>query len=259
MKQYQSPFLNHLYTLYRIIRPVIDPIWIVKGIIYYPRFISDYIKYNKQLNKKEKLKFKNIFPIVNEATNLTPFDSHYYYQQIWAFKNIYKNKPEWHVDVASSYELSGYVSTITKSVFVDYRPIPARLDNLEIRRGNILNLDFKDNSIPSISCLHVVEHIGLGRYGDPLDPEGTAKALAELQRVVQKGGLLYLSTLIGKSRTCFNAHRIFSPEEIIERFDECELVSFSAVSDTDVYIEKASTDEYKDCAYCCGMFVFKKK
>ena len=56
----------------------------------------------------------------------------------------------------------------------------------------------------------MVEHIGLRRYGDPLDPDGTVKAMAELKRIVIPGGDLYISVPVDEmNRIYFKAHRAF--------------------------------------------------
>jgi hypothetical protein len=86
----------------------------------------------------------------------------------------------------------------------------ANLDNFISKRGSILLIPYENNSIKSLSCLYVAEHIGLGRYGDPLDPFGTKKAAKELSRVLALDGNLYFSLPIGKPKLYFNAHRIHS-------------------------------------------------
>lgn len=85
----------------------------------------------------------------------------------------------------------------------------------------------KDSSIESMSSLCAVEHFGLGRYEDEVNPEGCFKALHEMQRVLKKGGVLYLSVPIGKEHLEFNAHRIFYPQTIIETLSEMKLIQFS--------------------------------
>ncbi len=52
------------------------------------------------------------------------------------------------------------------------------------------------------SCMHTIEHIGLGRYGDPLDAVGDQTALSELQRVVAPGGSLLI--VVPVATACFN-------------------------------------------------------
>jgi len=150
------------------------------------------------------------------------------------------------------------LSTIAKVTFIDIRPLNANLKNLKPEYGSILEMPYSDNSIVSLSCLHVAEHIGLGRYGDPLDPEGTLKATRELIRVLARGGDLYFSLPVGKPRLCFNAHRIHSPEQILNYFVELKLVEFSGVNDKGNFLENIDPSELANQDYACGMFWFRK-
>jgi SAM-dependent methyltransferase len=94
------------------------------------------------------------------------------------------------------------------------------LDSLKFLEGSILDLPFEDESVSSLSSLCVLEHIGLGRYGDPFDPNGTEKAIEELKRVISPGGDLYVSIPIDdQNRIYFNAHRAFDEGYIIKLFD----------------------------------------
>jgi hypothetical protein len=104
----------------------------------------------------------------------------------------------------------------------------------------------------------VAEHIGLGRYGDPLDPLGTFKACKELQRVLASGGNLYFALPVGKPRVCFNAHRIHSPDQILEYFAELKLVEFSFVNDEGHFLQNVEPDIARDAKYGCGLFQFTK-
>jgi SAM-dependent methyltransferase len=124
--------------------------------------------------------------------------------------------------------------------------------------GDITRLPFKDQSQASISCLHVIEHIGLGRYGDPLDPRGSERAAAELARVVEPAGRLYLSVPIGRERVCFNAHRVFSPLTIVRLFDRLELEQFSVVDDAGRLLEGVTPAQADDLEYGCGLFEFRQ-
>ena len=258
MKVFDSKLKKIGYFFYRIIQSIIDPIKFFKGFYGYVWFFKDLINY-KLKNRKARLLGTNLFPILDERTPLTSFDAHYFYQQLWAFENVLRHKPIYHVDVASTYQMSGYLSKIVRTKFIDLRPIKTSLENLEILKGDILHLPLKDNSVPSLSCLHVIEHIGLGRYGDPIDPDGMVKACVELRRILAPGGFLYVSTPIGKERLCFNAHRISSPDTVTEYFKDLNLISFSVVNDDGQFIQDAHFSDYKDSNYACGMFLFNKK
>jgi hypothetical protein len=115
-----------------------------------------------------------------------------------------------------------------------------------------------DQSVASLSCLHVVEHIGLGRYGDPLDPHGTRRACAELARVLAPGGYLYLSTPVGRERVCFNAHRIHDPRTIPEYLSQLDLVDLSIVDDSGALSSGVSADEGSSLLYGCGLYRFRR-
>jgi hypothetical protein len=101
--------------------------------------------------------------------------------------------------------------------------------------------------------------VGLGRYGDPLDPGGTVKALKELGRVVAPGGSLYLSLPTGLEKTYFNAHRVVSPQTVIETLADLSLVSLSGVLDDGSYLEKVSASKISKQQYSCGLFHFMRK
>ena len=237
--------------------PVIDPINFVRGICGYFWYLRDLILFLIK-DRKAKIRFFDLFPQLHDKTKFTHLDAHYFYQQLWVFEKVLSNKPKTHIDVASTYQMSGYLSKIIPTTFIDYRPIQTNLKNLKVLSGDILNLGFKDDSVESISCLHVVEHIGLGRYGDRLDPDGTVKACKELQRVLKKGGKLYLSLPVGREKICFNAHRIHDPETILKYFDKLKLVSYSVVDDDGNYYENFGLHKSKILNYGCGMFEFIK-
>lgn len=257
MKRFDSKTKNALYLGYRLVSPVFDPVKFVKGICGYVWYISDLIKF-KIKNPHIKIRFDDLYPQLHDKTSVTDFDAHYFYQQIWLFENVLKNKPEEHVDVGSTYQMSGYLSKIVPTTFIDIRPIDTKLDNLKVLDASILELPYSDNSLESISCLHVIEHIGLGRYGDEIDPDGWLKACKELQRVLAKGGRLYLSTPVGKPRVCFNAHRVFSPENIRDTFRECKLTDFCVVDDNGFLHYSAKIVDYVNADYSLGIYIFQK-
>ncbi len=104
----------------------------------------------------------------------------------------------------------------------------------------------------------MIEHIGLGRYGDPLDPQGSIKAALELQRIVRPGGRLLLSLPIGRERVCFNAHRVHAPDTVIRMFGQLRLLSFSYVDDAGRLLEHQPPANADGLQYGCGLFQFEK-
>jgi len=109
--------------------------------------------------------------------------------------------------------------------------------------------------------MHVLEHIGLGRYGDPLDPEGDIKAINELIRVVKPGGYLLVAVPVGQARICFNAHRVYNNQQFINYFTGMELVEMSLIPDGDAptgLIINPPESMIDSQHYGCGCYWFKK-
>lgn len=106
--------------------------------------------------------------------------------------------------------------------------------------------------------MHTIEHIGLGRYGDVIDPQGDLKAINELKRVVRPGGDLLFVTPVGTPRIEYNAHRVYSFEQIKKYFAPFELIEFSMVPDEGGFIVNADPASVAKQHYGCGCFWFKK-
>lgn len=142
---------------------------------------------------------------------------------------------------------------------IDIRDLDSNVEGLTFIQDNATELSkFEDNSINSLSSLHAVEHFGLGRYGDPINPEAPWEAMAELERVLKPGGKLYFSVPVGKERLCFNAHRIFSPRTILEGFSKLQLEDFAAVNDNGDLEKEIGPYDAKNFSYGCGLFKFSK-
>jgi len=190
------------------------------------RFWNSYQVYSKITPPDDSASLAYLYPCIYDATATTEIEPTYFYQDSWAFEHIVHNHPSRHVDVGSHHKYVALLSKVLPVTMVDIRPLSLPLDSLTFREGSILNLPYEDGSVPSISSLCVVEHIGLGRYGDPLDSRGTEKALDELKRIVAPGGDLYLSIpLDDENRTYFNAHRAFSEEYLFKLFKPFEVLN----------------------------------
>lgn len=235
-----------------------DPLNLLHSILAYPKFAKDLYRYRK-MTGAEQIRVSDIHPCLLERTQTTSFDTHYFYQDIWAFEKVYKSGVTHHVDVGSSVIYAGVLSVITNVVFVDIRPLTAKLDRLDCRKGSILSLPYGDDSVQSLSCLNVAEHVGLGRYGDPLDPQGTVKAAKELSRVLAVNGNLYFSLPVGQPRLYFNAHRIHSPRQIIGYFRDLRLIELSGVTDDKTFKRGIDINILENSDYACGLFWFRKE
>lgn len=198
------------------------------------------------------------FPQLDDRTSTTPVDSHYLHQGAWVNRHLRQAMPVRHVDIASAIYYLGFFAAIAPTDFVDIRPAVLHMPGVTEKEGSVLALPYDSASLPSLSCLHVVEHIGLGRYGDPIDPRGTELACAELARVLAPGGTLYVSLPVGRPRVSFNAHRVHGVAQVRAYFPDINLLSFDAVLDDGRYIPDCDDATAAAQEYACGMFRFTR-
>ena len=189
---------------------------------------------------------------------------HYYHQDLLVASLIAESKPRRHVDIGS--RIDGFVAHVASFREIEVFDIRA-LD--ESRHTNIkfVQKDLMDHNeteiSDSVSCLHALEHFGLGRYGDPIDPEGHLKGVVNIVRMVEKGGTLYISFPIGLSDAVhFNAHRVFHPMSIFawEGVAEVlELQRFDWVDATgEINLNAKVEDAVDSVKYGCGIYTFRK-
>lgn len=219
------------------------------------RFLADFRRFKgMEPNPVMRADIGNVLPYLRDRTSTTPLDPVYFFQDAWAAGRIFARKPRRHVDVGSSAKTIGILSQFVPVTMVDIRPVELELPNLSFQQGSILALPFPDDSIDSLSSLCVVEHIGLGRYGDDLDPLGSEKAMRELIRVLKPGGRLYFSVPVDdENRVYFNAHRAFRREYVLTCFESCRLIIERYVYGTRM------TDRYDPArGFGTGLYEFTK-
>lgn len=222
------------------------------------QFVGEFRKFKKLNRDRSRLQWKDVYPCINDRIQSTPFDHHYIYHPAWAARILAKTRPAEHVDISSILSFSTIISAFIPTKFYDYRPANLQLNQLESGFADLQQLPFDNDSIPSLSCMHTVEHIGLGRYGDKLDANGDITAINELKRVLAKGGDLLFVTPVGQPRIEFNAHRIYGFEEIINYFAPLQLLEFSMVPDSGGFITNADPGLVAQQRYACGCFWFRK-
>jgi SAM-dependent methyltransferase len=191
---------------------------------------------------------------------------HYFHQDLLVARRIFEINPEKHVDVGSRVDgFVAHVAAFRNIEVLDIRPMDSSVHNIQFKQADLMSPPPEmAGYCDSLSCLHAIEHFGLGRYGDPIDFEGHIKGLHSLHSILKTGGTLYLSCPIGPQRIEFNAHRVFNVQYLIALFEgRFNLRTFSYVDDRgDLHENSALTDDLLarnfDCHYGCGIFELEK-
>lgn len=227
-----------------------------------PQFYSELRKFIAQGGKVDEIK-----PILRDyADQAGSATGHYFHQDLLVASLIHQANPARHIDVGSRVDgFVAHVAAFRPIEIMDVRPLGGTgHDNILFLQADLMQETNAPTEITdSVSCLHTIEHFGLGRYTDPLMPDGHRHGFLNLVRMLKPGGTLYISfPIAAKTRVCFNAHRIFAPREILEwPTGECrlELIRFDYVDDTGGLHQKVDlqTAKIRD-RYGCGIYVFRK-
>jgi SAM-dependent methyltransferase len=138
---------------------------------------------------------------------------HYFHQDLLVARRIHFNNPFMHIDAGSRVDgFVAHVAAFRQLKVIDVRPIASKIPNVEFIQADLMG-KLRDDllcSCDSLSCLHALEHFGLGRYGEPVQYDGDILGLNNLFRILKPQGKFYISLPIGPQRIEFNAHRVFS-------------------------------------------------
>lgn len=219
-----------------------------------------------RLNRRETFQIDemNLRPITRDRYSDAGTISSYFWQDLWAARLIHDNCPKEHFDIGS--RLDGFIAHILSmgiSVnMIDIRPFPTEIQGLKTVVADATLLEqLADGSIESLSALCSLEHFGLGRYGDPIDPEACFKCFDSIQRKLKPGGKVYISVPVGKERLEFNAHRIFYAKTIVTCFDKMKLLEYSCTANGKIE-RNVELERYDNDIICrgsrFGLFYFEK-
>lgn len=231
-----------------------------------PWFIQDLRKLKKQrVDKNNQFPITKLYPcVIEKDAQSGSTRGHYFTQDLFVAQRIYIANPSNHIDIGS--RVDGFVAHVAvfREIFVgDIRAMPSTISNINFVQINLMEelpLTMID-AWHSISCLHALEHFGLGRYGDPVDMDGHIRGLANLSKMLKPSGVLYLSVPIGKQRIEFNAHRVFSLQYLMELFQlhNLDIASFSYIDDLGHFHQSANPSEVnQDLMFGCGIFELNK-
>lgn len=235
----------------------------------FPSYIRDYCTLRRQLKGHDNgWRLRLSMPCLHDRyAESGTASGHYFHQDLLVARKVYERKPRRHVDAGSS--VAGFVAHV--AVFrqvevLDIRPLLTTAKNIVFRQCDLTSVsDEYEGYCDSLSCLHALEHFGLGRYSDRVDPLGHVKGLANLHKLLEHGGILYLSVPIGHQRIEFNAHRVFAVATVLSLLEErFELLDFSYVDDAgglheSVELEPALAANNFGLHYGCGIFECRKR
>jgi hypothetical protein len=240
----------------------------IKALQNLPAVINDYRVLKNQLKKSKDFKITKRFPILSDRTEQSAvFSEFYFYQDLYIAQRIFKNKPEKHVDIWSRIDgFVAHVATFREIELLDIRPFDKPISNVIFKQADLMELQKNmEDYTDSISSLSVIEHFGLGRYGDKIDKDWHLKGLKSIHKILKKWWKFYFSVPIGTQGIEFNAHRIFSMEYLLKIFkDDYEIEQFSYVDDHWVFHENIQLTEKNiennmNCKFWNGIFELIKK
>jgi len=222
-----------------------------------PRFTRDALAYRRGASGSFALRAGSLAPILTDFHAQAGIArGQYFHQDLWASRLIYARRPASHLDIGS--RIDGFVAhllTFMPVTVIDIRPLETDVEGLRFVQGDLCRLDgIATGTVDSLSCLHTIEHVGLGRYGDPVDPDGWRQAVRELARVLAPGGRLYLGTPVGRERVYFNSERVFSPTTILEAVPDLRPVSLAAIDEHDRFLPAIDLERMRSIPYGCGLF-----
>lgn len=223
-----------------------------------PRYLRDRKEFVRQGGK-----------IDSEYVLLSDYDDvsgsasgHYFHQDLLIAQRIHQAQPTEHLDVGS--RIDGFVAHVAafRTIdIIDIRP----LENVAHPNIRFIQADLMKpmpeliGRYPSVSCLHALEHFGLGRYSDPINVNGHRDGFAAIGALVASGGTLYLSVPVGRRRVEFNAHRVFAPDDLPELAgDAFTLRSFDYVDDRGDLHRGGRPEDAAHLSYGCGIYTFEK-
>lgn len=229
------------------------------------RFLSRYVRDRMEWKRQGGKITKNHIILFDFSKNAGDDRGHYFHQDLLVAGLIYDNKPKRHVDIASRIDgFVAHVASFREIEVIDLRPLKkSKHKNIKFRQVDLMRpQEFEQTD--SISCLHAIEHFGLGRYTDPIDIDGHNKGITNIINMISKGGRLYISFPIGqKDEIHFNAHRVFNVNTIFEHpliKKSMKIVRFDYVDDEgELFVNCDVSDVKEKIKFGCGIYTFEKK
>jgi hypothetical protein len=227
-----------------------------------PKFARDLFLFRRQY--KGNMKITPCLADYNQEGG--SIKNEYFWQDLFVAQKVFLANPEIHVDIGSRIDsFVAHVASFREIVVFDIRDVTSKIPNVKFRQADLMeSISLEANYCDSLSCLHALEHFGLGRYGDPLDANGYIKGLENMANLLKLDGTFYLSLPIGVETVEFNAHRVFDPIKLCNLAAQNQLkleefVWIDAANTINISAHHANDMKYLlSQAYNLGIFTFKK-
>ena len=239
-------------------------------ILFRIRFHHNSKWYNDDFNKfREKMigpefPIKKSFPcLYDKFGNAGNTYSHYFIQDLYVAQKIFNNNPVKHVDIGSRVDgFVAHIASFREIELLDIRKMESSIPNIIFTQIDLMDEEnVPTNFCDSISCLHALEHFGLGRYGDKIDPDGHLKGFHNITKMLKTNGIFYFSVPMGRQRIEFNAHRVFGMPYLLNWVSvDYDITSFSYIEDKGVLhrdVELVGEDVKSSFGCDCGCAIFE--
>ena len=228
-----------------------------------PRYLRDYLRFRSGYNGR--IEFLPCLHDWYEEGGATKLE--YFWQDLLVARKIFAARPERHVDIGSRVDgFVAHVASFREIEVFDVRPISTQVPGVVFRQADFMQpATGMTDCCDSLSCLHALEHFGLGRYGDPIDPLGFERGFTNMAKVLKQGGTFYLSLPIGIGRVEFNGQRVLEPQAIIRLAGEhaLEMIELTLIRQggelETLLPDAARLAELARQRYALGLFTFVKR
>jgi hypothetical protein len=233
----------------------------IRALPFFPRYVRESFIFMRRGGRIGKF-----FPILEDYVDQAGEASgHYFHQDLLVASMVHDSAPRVHLYVGSRVDgFVAHVASFRKIRVMDVRPLAeSGHPNIEFQQMDVMGKEIVGGQADSISCLHALEHFGLGRYGDAIDPLGHRIGFNNLVKMLEPGGVLYVSfPIASKNEVYFNAYRVFQPREILtwaEGEQKLSLIRFDYVDDSGRLHKKVNLESFeKELVYGCGIYTFRK-
>lgn len=241
----------------------LDPRTMFFSLMGLPRYLRDFQRFRRKYPGRMEL-----LPCLQDWTEEAGgIKNEYFWQDLLVARRILRANSHKHVDIGSRVDgFIAHVASFREIEVFDVRPISTQIPGVIFKQVDFTKpLPDMAGYCDSVSCLHALEHFGLGRYGDPVNPNGVECALSNMAGLLKGGGTFYLSVPIGIERVEFNAQRVFDPLTLVDLAiqNSLQLRELTVIRKGHL-VEQAALDPTSLSAlarqrYALGIFIFTKE